>query len=86
MDRNEWICPNCITVDNDNNFSDDVDELNESPQFNVTDFINPHKSVGTAQNNDVYNQLLFYYTRTAGIHFDKAMRAKHYGRTWCLRY
>ena len=49
-------------------------------------FINPHKSVGTAQNNDVYNQLLFYYTRSAGIHFDKATRAKHYGRTWCLRY
>ena len=37
VDRNEWICPNCITVDNDNNVSDDVDELNESPQFNVTD-------------------------------------------------
>ena len=29
VDRNEWICPNCITVDYDNNVSDDVDELNE---------------------------------------------------------
>ena len=37
--------------------------------YRVVIFINPHKSVGTAQNNDVYNQLLFYYTRSAGIHF-----------------
>ena len=39
MDRNEWICSKCYTIDYDNadSVSDDTHDLNESPQFNVTD-------------------------------------------------
>ena len=36
---NEWTCSNCSTLDNDNTNSigDDVHDLNESPQFKITE-------------------------------------------------
>ena len=42
MDPNEWICSKCYIVDYDNtdSVSDDAHDLNESPQFNVTDVDN----------------------------------------------